>query len=483
MDRPNAFRVIRIVVTGLLLMSCGSFVWAAEKKNATKDAAAVMTQAELQSQVMAYADRYFSIISSAYSAFEAQAPPTENHKKILGICTYSISSAFTIAAESNPVGALLDMVAMVTLGRIIFEENMLPRYGPQLQPLVNGFQEAERDVWQVLSKIATPVQQQDMRDHIVHWRENHPEVMFFPSVRFGDFSAQRVGAGKKEASGLFKSVENATQQVEEARLLAERSMFLATRMPLLTGLFGSVWFSQLVKHPDMEKILNNVSQLTAVSERLTAVVEQLPDRISVERDATIKQAMGSINDLTMTSIDQTAKIITQEREASIDQLMQGLSDERKQIVADFISEEAKLRGLLAELRLTLNASNDVIVSADSLVKGLNLEPSKAKEAAIPGKPFDILEYQATLREASHTIAQVDDVLKTLDKMGLQSMLPEIIAAFESVEEKGQAWVVFAFLLGIVLILVFLVGSVIAMLAYRHFSGRLFGTGSKPVTSG
>jgi hypothetical protein len=213
----------------------------------------------------------------------------------------------------------LDMLVMVTLGRIIFEEDMLPKYGPQLQPLVNGFSEAERDIWQVASKMATPAQQQDLRALILDWREAHPQILFFPSVRFGDFATQRATVDKKAAGGLFKSVENATQQVEEARLLAERGMFLATRMPLLTGLFGSVWFSQLVKHPDMEKILNNVSQLTAVSERLTAVVEQLPDRISVERDATIKQAMGGINDLTMTSINQTAKIITQEREASIDQ--------------------------------------------------------------------------------------------------------------------------------------------------------------------
>jgi len=481
MDRQNAFRVVRIVATGLLLISCGSSVQAVEKKSGTKGDPAVMTQADLQSQVMAFADRSFSIITSAYSAFDAQAPPTDNHKQILNICTYSISSAFTIAAQSNPVGALLDMVVMVTLGRIIFEDDMLPKYGSQLHPIIKGFREAERDIWLVSSKMATPSQLLELRAFILDWRKNHPEVLFFPSVRFGDFSAQRTQSGKKEASGLFKSVENATQQVEEARLLAERGMFLATRMPLLTGLFGGVWFSQLVKHPDMEEILKNLGQLTAVSERLTAVVEQLPDKITVERDATIKQAMGSINDLTMTTINQTAKLITHERKASIDQLMQGISNGRKQIVEDFISEEAKLRRLLSELRLTLNASNELIVSADSMVKGLNLEP-QATKAADPGKPFDILEYQATLKEASHTILQVHDVLKTLDKMGLERMLPQILKAFETFEKKGEAWVYFAFFLGIALILAFLVGSVIAMLVYRYYANRILGPGSKPVVS-
>jgi len=482
MARRHGPGIIGIALMGLCLIAYSSAVQAAEKKKASKGASTVMTQAELQSQVMAYADRYFSIISSAYGVFEAQAPPTEKHKQILGMCTYSISSAFTIAAQSNPVGALLDMLVMVTLGRIVFEDDMLPKYGPQLQPIAKGFNEAERDIWKVVSKMATPEQQRALRALILDWRKNHPEIVFFPQVRFGDFSTHRSQVGKKQAGGLFKSVENATQQVEEARLLAERGMFLATRMPLLTGLFGGVWFSQLVKHPDMKEILTNVSKLTEVSERLTAVVEQMPDKISTERDATIKQAMGGINDLTLTSINRTAKIVSQERKASIDQLMLGLSDERKQIVADFNAEEAKLRGLLAELRVTLNASNEVIVSADSLVKALHLEPSKVQETAPPGKPFDILEVQATLREASQTILQVHDVLKTLDKMGLKEMLPQIIVGFETVEEKGQAWVIFAFFLGLALILVFLVGSVIAMLAYRYYAGRFFEVKSQPVES-
>lgn len=479
MDRGKFSRNIRIVLIGLWLVAWGSAALAAEKKSSSKDAQTVMTQAELQVEVMAYADRHFSIVTSAYTAFENQVPVKEDHKRILGVCTYSISSAFTIAAQANPAGALMDMLVMVTLGRIIVEENMLPKYGPAFQPLVDGFRKAEKDIWQVAAKIGTPEQLQTLRSLILEWREKNPNILFFPAIRFSDFSSFRARVDHKKASGLFKSVANATQQVEEARLLAECGMFLATRMPLLAGLFGGVWFSQLANHPDVDKILNNINKLTEVSERLTVVAEQMPDKISTERDATIKQAMGGLNDLTIQSLNETAKIVTQERKASIDQLMQGLSNERKAIIEDFTSEEAKVRGLLAELRLTLEASNAVIVSADSLVKALPLEPSKAQEAAPPGKPFDVLEYQAVLREASHTILQVHEVLKTLDKMGLKSMLPQIIVALENLEKKGQAWVYFGFFLGVALILVFLVGSVIAALTYRHFALRIFGSGTQP----
>ncbi len=132
--------------------------------------------------------------------------------------------------------------------------------------------------------------------------------MFFPTIRFSDFSALRGRSdsdGKKPA-GLFKSVENATQQVEEARLLAERGMYLATRLPMLTGLFAGVWFSQLANHPDMEKIIKDVNKFSDVSERLAVVAERLPDQIAAERDTTIKQAMENITTLMVSTIDETA---------------------------------------------------------------------------------------------------------------------------------------------------------------------------------
>jgi len=62
MVRRNAPGIIGIALIGLWLISYGSPVQAAKEN---KDGSAVMTQAELQSQVMSFADRYFSIITSA----------------------------------------------------------------------------------------------------------------------------------------------------------------------------------------------------------------------------------------------------------------------------------------------------------------------------------------------------------------------------------------------------------------------------------
>lgn len=446
---------------------------AATKKNYPEDGA-TMTEAELQSQVMAFADRYVSIISAGVNAYQAQDPPPENYRSVLSVAVYSMSSAFTIAAESNPAGSLLDMIAMVTLGRIIFEENWQKKLGPQLQPVIASYRKAEEDIWQVSTIILTSAQRKELSALIYKWRQDHPEIVFFPTIRFSNFSALRSSSDSdgKKSSGLFKSVENATQQVEDARLLAERGMYLATRLPLLTGLFGSVWFSQLVRHPDIEKIVNDVHTFSQLSEQLTAVVERLPDQIAAERDTTIKQAMENITTLTMSTIDETAKKVSLERKAAIKQLMNEFSAERKQTIEDFLNEDQRVRGLLEELRQTLLVGNDILLSVNTLTQTLDLGPKETQSDAT-AKPFEIKDYQATLKEASITIRQLHEMLKTVNQMGLEKALPQIVSVVETVEERGEKWVFFAFFLGVALILIFLVGAVIASLVYRHFANRIF----------
>ena len=103
-----------------------------EKKPEKKEETHVMTQAELQAQVMAFADRFVAIIPPGIGAYQEQAPPPKNYKSVFNMAVYSMASAFTIAAGSNPVGALLDMVAMITLGRIVFEENFQKNSVPNL---------------------------------------------------------------------------------------------------------------------------------------------------------------------------------------------------------------------------------------------------------------------------------------------------------------------------------------------------------------
>ncbi len=130
----------------------------------------VMTEAELQSRVMGFTDRFAAIISQALEDYDAQSPPPENRRIVVGDTAYALASAFTIAAEADPDIALLDMLVMVTLGRMVYEEHWQKKWGSQILPMFYGFQKAEADIWKIASIVIPPVQQRELLTIIREWR-------------------------------------------------------------------------------------------------------------------------------------------------------------------------------------------------------------------------------------------------------------------------------------------------------------------------
>ena len=319
-------------------------IHAAEKK----DQAAAMTEAELQSQVMAFADRYSAVISSASREYFARSPASANRRPVQIQLVYSMADAFTIAAGPDPDAALLDMIVMVSLGRMVFEEHYTQKYGSEVEPLVKGFQTAERDIWQVAGRVLTAQQQKELMALIKDWRRNHPDVVIFSLMRFRDFESGRTksdASKTKTSGGLFKSVENATAQVEEARLLAERGIYLGTRMPLLTGHFANVWVSSLAVNPEVKEILSDLTHLSEVSGRLADVAEELPDDIARERQATIDQLVDRISKERKSTVKQVVGELSKERERTIIQIAEQVAKERRKTIEEFVAEEKRMRGL------------------------------------------------------------------------------------------------------------------------------------------
>jgi len=122
----------------------------------------------------------------------------------------------------------------------------------------------------------------------------------FYYIRFSELGADRSKSTlvkKGETGRLFGSVKEATQQVEETRMLAERGMYLATRLPLLTGQFTEFWMSQLLTNPEVEKVLADLHGFSEVSQRLAVVAEQMPQQIAKERQNIIKEASAEMANL------------------------------------------------------------------------------------------------------------------------------------------------------------------------------------------
>ena len=424
----------------------------------------VVTEAELQLDLMSYADRYASVAAQAIDDVERMGPPPETRRAILGDLVYSAAAAFTIAADPDPQLALLDMVVMTTLGRMVFEDYWRPRLGAPTETVITAFEMLERDIWTVAAPILDQAQQQELRERIEAFHAENPELSTFSNLRFADFPSKRASSTlkKKKSGGIFSSVRNITDQVEQTRLMAERAMYLSTRLPLLTGGFADIWVSRLSFNPAVEELRTDVRTFAEVSDRLATVAEQLPAQITSERTETIEQLIQEVGTF---------------RNETIVQLLDGVASEREATIRQFIEEEKRLGGLLTELRLTLAEANTLSASADTLAVrfGVGAPPGPGETA----EPFDIEDYRATLIDARTVMTEANSVMQSatelLNSPGADRLVPALVEAIQQAGTTSEDLVDHSVLRAALLIVFFLIGLIISRLCYRWLEIRIFGS--------
>jgi hypothetical protein len=439
-----------------------------------KKQAYVMTEIELQSELMSYADRFASILAQSFEDFDALSPSPESRRFVLDDMVHAISSAFTTAAEPNPQTALLDMVAIATLGRMIYEDNIRKRYGKPIETMARGFGELEKDVWQIAAKILSIKQQHEVRGLILEWRKRNPDKIIYNYFRFSEFAADRRKSTlvkKDKAGGLFKSVQQATQQVEETRMLAERGLYLATRIPLLTGTFSEVWMSQLLINPDARKILQDFHNITDVSQRMATVAEQLPDKlmkdIAKQRWQAVNQVMKGVDQWSEKTLDEVMVRVAIEREAFISQFMNRLIGEQKNAIDAIMMEEERVTGLVTELRKTIEGGNNLLLAVNTLTEKFNVGQPSAEPK--DSKPFDIKEYQDTIAQVTTLVETTNQLVGTV---GLEELLPQLINAIDRVEGEGEELIDHSFRQGVLFILIAMAAYIIARLSYNFLNKKL-----------
>jgi hypothetical protein len=472
---PSQRALTVFILTLITFLIAQTFSFAAKKKDKKKGY--VMTEIELQSELMSYADRFASLITQAMEDYETLNPdPTA--RRVIGMdLVYSQSSVYTIAAEPNPQVGLLDMVAMTTLGRIIYEDNMRRKYGKSTKVLSDGFRQLEKDIWQIAAKVLTKEQQAELRQLILLWRRNNPDKDVYNYLRFSDFAAQRRNSTlvkKVQSGGLFKTVKEVTQQVEETRMLAERGIYLGTRLPLLTGNFAEVWMSQLLVSPETSKILADIHTFSNVSERMATVAEQLPDKVMKDvskiQKQTVNQVMKGIDGWSEKTLNDVMARVAIEREAFIDQFMNRLFGEQKIAIEALIKEEQRVTALVTELRKVVEGSNNLLLTANTLTDKFNVgQPSAEPAEPKDSKPFDIKEYQDTIAEVTTLVETTNQLVATV---GLEKLLPQVVKAIDQVGNEGEEIIDHSFRQALFLILIAMAAYVVARLIYNYINKKL-----------
>jgi hypothetical protein len=149
-------RAVICLLSVLALQFATGTTGAGKKKEARSDAS--QAAADLQVAVMRFSDHFVSRLVEGFSEVEEQEPPTDIWRIVFEDLLFSTQAAYAIAVDPSPSLAVLDFVVLVSLGRIAYEDDRVPKYGEAVAAMGRAFQALEPEVWSMASKLLTAQQ-------------------------------------------------------------------------------------------------------------------------------------------------------------------------------------------------------------------------------------------------------------------------------------------------------------------------------------
>lgn len=408
----------------------------------TNQATGPVTLIVLQQQVMRFADTYVATIAQACDDVTAKATNSAIRLTVLRWKLGQATSAYVNATGQNPAVNALDMLVLTTMARMVMEDYGTETYGDVIQPLLAAQRSLETNVWTLAGGVLKPSQQQELRDLIQEWRIKNPHQRYIGPIRFREFVTalgRTPPPSSPSSSSIFSllyldpfaGLDPTAAAIQETRELGERAMYYSQRMPMLISWQAEVLAYQIAAQPESKDILNDVDRLATSAEVFAKTAQQLP------------------------------QLINDQRQAAIQQILDGLT-----------AQGDKSRELLTDTRSTLNSASAAATNLHAAILSLTefvkyVSPTNASpSSATNSKPFNVLDYGTAATQIGAAADHLNSLLATVNQSA-----PQIEKLSQQVTADADRVVKKMFWLGVVLILILLVGSVLAGLAYRRLTRK------------
>jgi hypothetical protein len=357
------------------------------------------------------------------------------------------TGTLSIASGPNAIGNLLDMTIFVTVTRMALEDYWQPKvFGESAHPMLASCRNAETNIWRLTSRVLTPEQQTELRRASDAWFRQNPLPESVVAARAEGFASQVAEAnraGKATPGSVFSllmldplsSLDPTTREIAQARLLAERALYVTQRMPLLLRWQTELMTVNAVQLPAVQQLVSNSTQIAASAERFASVMEKLPGQASTEREEILKALE---------------------------------------------SQEKKLAPLVNEVRQTLDAGsqmssslNTTLTTFDTLMKRFGVgETNTASPLSTNTEPFRIQDYAQTAAQLEGAARQLTELLHVLDQTlggtNLARLSAQVGPAVHQAKAGGKELVNYAFWKGTLLAVIVLVSALI----FRLMAARL-----------
>ena len=299
----------------------------------------------LQSSVMALADTSMQRIASEINLSRAATTPEQRRDEMTTRLALS-SSIVAITMQPDAVDALGDLLTFTTLTADAQRNAAMGKEAASYEArLLRALEQNDAEAWQVAERWVNEPTRIAFRERILSYQGSRRSAAEVAFVRLAD--VKRGGSTSVESdSGLFDSLHAATQQMDQTRMLAERSLFLAQRMPFLMRLQAEVYTGNALATKEAQQTQAQLEQISVIMEQVSTMLAGMAQQIAHERQAALADLFGHIETERKASLEQVQEIVGGERKAAIEQATAVIDAQRKGILGDLlqVSDSASRAG-------------------------------------------------------------------------------------------------------------------------------------------
>jgi hypothetical protein len=445
----------------------------------------VTTEMKMQSLVMDMADDYIAALGeSMYLLTRSGKLDSKGRWLAQSYLRNGVGASLDIAVGPNPPVSLLDLLAMTSLQTWSFETHWIPAgIGEAGLPALDRLRRAEANVWESAKVALSDEQLSALRGLINAWISENSDRTVVALVRFNEFADERrlsSSSLRGQAQGLLAEVSEASEAVDEARLLGERLLWFAGRYPYLLGEQAELTAYRLIDQPEgaqFTEALKSAQKLSdALAERIGTIQNDLKEQqgdfftqISTERMAAIAQLQAALEATVNESLDHASDSIKIQRIEGINQLFDRLAQERTLILDDISSRQGQLLGLMTELRETIAASGTLageltgtVNAIDRVVSRFDIDPNSNRQ------PLNMTDVRDAALETGNAADRITLFLeRAIELIESESFDQKIL----TMTNPADAIVDKLFWRGVILICLLIVGVGILRFVPQRIRGR------------
>jgi hypothetical protein len=361
-----------LVAALLALAGCASANPPSERLGATELPATfaqpgALTADALRQRLLSFADLAMSEMARGAAAAQAADSTPSARARLQVLQAEVAATSVALAVEPDPEAALQDLMVTIAAQRSGLASLDAAELEPAARAAMDGtLTSLESEVWGIGAGIYTPTELERLRARLK--RHQEAEGLSSPAglVRVADLPAD---AGPQMSKGLFAPINEANRQIEESRLLGERFLFLAERLPVIALWQAEAVTWELLASPESKRTLDGLSLMSTTLERLAARVDSLPKLMDDQRDA-IFAAFDA-------------------REASARTLMSD-AGELMTSAGTLVESGERLAGI----------SGDVAANVSAAMAAAERTVALLRDADAPGgaMTFDVAAYESALRD-------------------------------------------------------------------------------------